>query len=333
MHAAGTGAMAGAIGGMAGGALFSGLGGLGKSGEPVRTPAAEEPVGTAGPRPTESDPAGQVGKPGCNSFTPATPVLMADGSAKPIIDVKVGDKVATTDPKTGSDTNETVVKTFNNVDTDLTDLTVADATGKTSVINTTQHHPFWDATKSAWVMAGSLPIGDKLHTESNGTPPTVVAVANFTGASMMLDLTVNRVHTFYVVAGATPVLVHNCGNVDYFDPDNDLLNAVHNQRLADKNRGSNYAAARYRDADGNEQIAVMHSDQNGHAEQHLVNSLGQENILEVYSEFQPCQRTCTPLLKEIPTSWSWDWTTSAAGREAQAARRQAVDILFETFGG
>jgi hypothetical protein len=138
--------------------------------------------------------------------------------------------------------------------------------------------------------------------------------------------------TYYVLAGDTPVLVHNC-NVDYFDPDNDLLNAVHNQRFADGNRGNTYAAARYRDANGNEQIAVMHSDRNGHAEEYLVNSLGRDNILEVYSEFQPCQRTCTPLLRCIPTSWSWDWTTSAAGRAAQAARRDALDILFDAFGG
>lgn len=42
-----------------------------------------------------------VSKPGAKigcSFTPNTPVLMANGSAKPIKDVKVGDKVTTTDP-------------------------------------------------------------------------------------------------------------------------------------------------------------------------------------------------------------------------------------------
>jgi len=36
-----------------------------------------------------------------NSFTADTPVTMADGTEKPIADVKVGDKVLATDPETG----------------------------------------------------------------------------------------------------------------------------------------------------------------------------------------------------------------------------------------
>lgn len=36
-----------------------------------------------------------------NSFTSSTPVLMADGSKKPIADVKVGDRVVAADPQTG----------------------------------------------------------------------------------------------------------------------------------------------------------------------------------------------------------------------------------------
>lgn len=36
-----------------------------------------------------------------------------------------------------------------------------------------------------------------------------------TGSQRTYDLTVDSVHTYYVVAGDTPVLVHNCGG--YFD--------------------------------------------------------------------------------------------------------------------
>jgi hypothetical protein len=35
--------------------------------------------------------------------------------------------------------------------------------------------------------------------------------SNYLGARDMYDLTVADIHTYYVVAGATPVLVHNCG--------------------------------------------------------------------------------------------------------------------------
>ncbi|KAA9381614.1 hypothetical protein F5972_01940 [Microbispora cellulosiformans] len=37
----------------------------------------------------------------CNNFVPGTAVLLADGSTKPIEDVQIGDRVKSTDPKTG----------------------------------------------------------------------------------------------------------------------------------------------------------------------------------------------------------------------------------------
>ncbi|MYZ41131.1 Hint domain-containing protein, partial [Streptomyces sp. SID4917] len=43
-----------------------------------------------------------------NSFTPDTRVLMADGSTKPIKDVRLGDKVMATAPETGETRAETV---------------------------------------------------------------------------------------------------------------------------------------------------------------------------------------------------------------------------------
>jgi hypothetical protein len=52
--------------------------------------------------------------------------------------------------------------------------------------------------------------GELLHAV-DGTVVVVVRVKSFTGARVMRDLTVNRVHTYYVMAGNTPELVHNCG--------------------------------------------------------------------------------------------------------------------------
>jgi hypothetical protein len=39
----------------------------------------------------------------------------------------------------------------------------------------------------------------------------MAAVEVWTGLKWMQDLTVNDTHTYYVMAGNTPVLVHNCG--------------------------------------------------------------------------------------------------------------------------
>jgi hypothetical protein len=41
-----------------------------------------------------------------NSFTPATLVLLADGTSKPIEDIEIGDLVLATDPETGVTTGK-----------------------------------------------------------------------------------------------------------------------------------------------------------------------------------------------------------------------------------
>ncbi|HKT02973.1 MAG TPA: RHS repeat-associated core domain-containing protein, partial [Rugosimonospora sp.] len=144
-----------------------------------------------------------------HSFTGDTPVLMADGSDKPIGSVRAGDRVRTTDPATGRPVTGTVSHVYRHEDVDLTDVTVRDRAGHTAVVHTTTHHRFWDDARHEWVEAGSLAAGEHLRAAGAGGS-TVVSVRSFTGARVMYDLTVDRVHTFYVAAGDTTVLVHNC---------------------------------------------------------------------------------------------------------------------------
>ncbi len=167
---------------------------------------------------------------GCGqSFALGTSVLMAGGRFKPIQDVKVGDKVIATDPQTGKHAVRTVLALHLNRDSALTDLTVR-ANGHNVVIHTTQHHPVWDSTKRMWVGAGDFAPGDAFQTATSARGD-VVSVTNFNGAAFMYDLTVDITHTFYVLAGTTPVLVHNC------DPSDELLD------MADANlNGTNVAA-------------------------------------------------------------------------------------------
>jgi Pretoxin HINT domain len=146
-----------------------------------------------------------------HSFDPDTPVLMADGTTKPIKDVKVGDEVKATEPETGETEVRTVTQLHINHDTELTDLTVeVEGSGKTD-LHTTKHHPFWDATEGRWVDAADFQVGHELRTAEGGTA-VVTAVRNFVGGREMRDLTVADIHTYYVLAGAAPVLVHNCGD-------------------------------------------------------------------------------------------------------------------------
>jgi large repetitive protein len=150
-----------------------------------------------------------------HSFDPNTRVVMADGSTKRIKDVAVTDKVATTDPKTGATEAKPVTALHANQDRDLTDVSVKVAGSGAAVLHTTQHHPFWDQTTSKWVLAADLVAGHTLHADGGGAV-TVVAVRNFTdgGGRDMRDLTVADVHTYYVIAGNTPVLVHNSNLCD-----------------------------------------------------------------------------------------------------------------------
>ena len=83
----------------------------------------------------------------------------------------------------------------------------AAATGSKAIISTAEHL-YWDTTTHAWTKADNLDIGDQLNTPSNGHV-TVVATRHYTSTQVTYNLTVNNVHTYYVVAGDTPVLVHN----------------------------------------------------------------------------------------------------------------------------
>jgi RHS repeat-associated protein len=181
-----------------------------------KTPS-EQPPSPQSPKPSESGTTPKPAEPAklepekvdCHSFDPATLVLMADGTTKPIKDVQVGDKVVATDPETGDTSDRPVIELHNNQDTDLTDVTTRDRNGTEHTVKTTQHHLFWDSTHRTWVEAGLLAAGTTLS-GPDGETQTVVENKNFTSQREMRDLTVDGVHTYYVIAGNTPVLVHNC---------------------------------------------------------------------------------------------------------------------------
>ncbi|MCD5353835.1 polymorphic toxin-type HINT domain-containing protein [Kineosporia mesophila] len=151
-----------------------------------------------------------------NSFAGPTLVLMADGTSKPIKDVEIGDKVLATDPATGESGARTVTAVMVHQDTELTDLSIRDESGKTAVVHTTQEHPFWNAGDRQWTDARDLKAGDQL-TPTTGALPEVMQVRVFDGSATMYNLTVADIHTYYVLTGATPVLVHNCGTGNVSD--------------------------------------------------------------------------------------------------------------------
>ena len=68
--------------------------------------------------------------------------------------------------------------------------------------------PSTTTPKHAWIDAGSLAIGDRLHT-ADGSTVVVTGIRMYASPRTMNDLTISDIHAYYVIAGTTPVLVHN----------------------------------------------------------------------------------------------------------------------------
>ncbi|MBV6702720.1 toxin C-terminal domain-containing protein [Kitasatospora aureofaciens] len=150
-----------------------------------------------------------MGRPpaGCpNSFVAGTPVLLADGTTKPIEQLQVGDKVASADPESGESGGRTVDATIVTPDdTDFTVITLDDG----SRLTATAHHPFWSPSENSWTLAGELKPGMALLTAA-GRTARIATTQGFHQLHAAYNLTVEQLHTYYVLAGVTPVLVHNC---------------------------------------------------------------------------------------------------------------------------
>ncbi|GHE83706.1 hypothetical protein GCM10018772_02740 [Streptomyces fumanus] len=151
----------------------------------------------------------------CNSFAPGTRVVMADGSTKAIEDVDIGDKVRATDPETGRTTVQTVTAEITGAGLKhLVRITIDTDGGKgdkTASVTATDGHPFWVPELGTWLKATDLHPGTWLRT-STGTYVKVTALKRWTAQTTTVhNLTVSAVHTYYVLAGQTPILVHNSG--------------------------------------------------------------------------------------------------------------------------
>ncbi|HLL66090.1 MAG TPA: RHS repeat-associated core domain-containing protein [Micromonosporaceae bacterium] len=155
-----------------------------------------------------------------NSFAAGTAVLVkADGTSKPINEITEGETVLATDPTTGRTETKTVEKVITGSgQKHLVEITIAtgDATSpKVGTVTATDEHPFWVPSEHRWVNAKDLEPGYTVQTADH-RPATVVTTRAWTEYETVYNLTVDDIHTYYVVAGDTSVLVHNCGGL----PDN-----------------------------------------------------------------------------------------------------------------
>jgi RHS repeat-associated protein len=149
------------------------------------------------------DEAIDLGRAAC-SFTGDTQVLMADGTTKPIEDIQVGDQVVAADPETGETGSRIVQAVWTHPDT-VMELMVGDD----AAVTTTEDHPFWNASDGEWQQAQQLDPGDHLLA-ADGRPVRVDgARADTIRPAVAYNLSVDDIHTYYVLAGDAPILVHN----------------------------------------------------------------------------------------------------------------------------
>ncbi|MGW7454266.1 polymorphic toxin-type HINT domain-containing protein [Streptomyces sp. NPDC054787] len=145
---------------------------------------------------------------GGNCFLAGTLVLMADGSQKKIEEIEVGDSVLAADPVSGETEARPVEKLIRSEgDRELNTLSVVTSDG-IDEITATREHPFWAPSEQSWVEASALRPGMTLATDKGAT----VLIADnreFTEHVKTYNFSVADFHTYYVLAGETPVLTHN----------------------------------------------------------------------------------------------------------------------------
>jgi RHS repeat-associated protein len=176
------------------------------------------------PAPTKAEPEAPKAKEGTscpvakpNSFVPGTRVLLAAGGSKAIEDLRLGDQVLAADVETGQNqyrpvTDVRSVEGKKNLVTLTVDIDGRSGS-KTGKITSTDNHLMWLPDAGTWAEAGTLKPGMWLQTAA-GTWVQVTAVQRSVKHERVHNLTIDGLHTYYVIVGDTPVLVHN----NTFDP-------------------------------------------------------------------------------------------------------------------
>jgi RHS repeat-associated protein len=139
---------------------------------------------------------------GACSFEGTTRVLMADGTSKPIDEVRVGDEVLAQDPETGEKSTRKVTHLWVH-DDEYVRLEIGDGT-----VLTTANHPFWNDTDQKFERADELNVGDFVLT-AYGHRVRVGHLRSAAGHGAAYNLTVEGLHTYHVLVGHSAVLVHN----------------------------------------------------------------------------------------------------------------------------
>ncbi|MFJ8361032.1 polymorphic toxin-type HINT domain-containing protein [Streptomyces sp. NPDC093984] len=154
-----------------------------------------------------------------------------------LLDAVAGGEVLATDPTTGKTSKEKVTDTIEGRGAKKLVKVTIDTDGdkglSTDTITATAGHPFWVPDLKKWLKAGDLKPGEWLRTGS-GTGVKIEAVSAWTQQAAVYNLTVDTAHTYYVVAGTTQVLVHNCAVSPHSLERTEQLGGTFDRQLVDE---------------------------------------------------------------------------------------------------
>jgi len=141
----------------------------------------------------------------CRSFSGDTEVLMADGTSKRIDLLQVGEMVVAFDPVSGERGQRAVTDVWFHDDV-LVDLII-----EGHRLTTTEDHKMWNVSDQEWQQAQHIDAGEEVLT-SDGELLAVDGLAwSSARTGTAYNLTVDQIHTYFVVVDDDSVLVHNCG--------------------------------------------------------------------------------------------------------------------------
>ncbi|MFW5419786.1 hypothetical protein J0910_24510 [Nocardiopsis sp. CNT-189] len=91
----------------------------------------------------------------------------------------------------------------------LVDITTDDGSGNTGTVTATDEHPFWAPEPARWVDAIDLQPGTWLRTSAGTWTQVTATEVHRADDQQVHNLTVDDLHTYYVLADGMPALVHN----------------------------------------------------------------------------------------------------------------------------
>ncbi|WP_265596389.1 RHS repeat-associated core domain-containing protein [Verrucomicrobium sp. BvORR106] len=143
-------------------------------------------------------------------FAPGTPVLMGDGSTRPVETIREGDWIMADDPEDErAAAPQRVLALHQNWSDHLYEVRVdKDQDGlPDGRLKATGGHPFWTKNRG-WIKVCNLQPNDILA-DASGGDSRVLDTKIEERISATYNLSVANIHTFFVMAGKVPVLVHN----------------------------------------------------------------------------------------------------------------------------